>query len=461
MNVVADARPSALGIVLRGDNRKLISAPEHEVVLSGPSDTGKSVSCCVKLHLLAMRYPGENFSMMRKTAASVAGTVGQTFMRVVKGTKGAPIALGGSTPSRFIYENGSQIWVGGLDKAEKVLSGERGAIYVCQAEQLTVEDWEMLSRTCSGRGSKVRCPQLFADANPGGSKHWIREREKAGKLRLLRSRHEDNPTLYGDDGALLDSDDARRRIKTLQELTGVRYKRLYQGLWVTAEGAVYENFDATPGKHVVARSWSEMKRAFVCVDEGFTNPAVALLVGEDGDGRWHVFEEFHRTSVLPEDHVKAIVGYWESSRRAGWQGPPVELVAVDESAAGLIASLKSLGVNAKGGKGRVEDGIRALQDRMAFQADGKPRFTIDAGCGETINELESYRWNVTKSGQAKDVPVKQFDHGMDALRYLCDALSEPSGAFTAALIAGTSLGANATPSGPIGAPRVFVPRRLG
>ena len=49
---------------------------------------------------------------------------------------------------------------------------------------------------------------------------------------------------------------------------------------------------------------------------------------------------------------------------------------------------------------------------------------MDPACENLINEFESYIWR-----DEKDVPVKEHDHALDALRYLHDMLSEPSGAF--------------------------------
>ena len=427
--IVADAKPGE-GYVLRGDNRAMISAKEHEVILSGPADTGKSMTCCVKLHLVAARYPGCQISMVRKTAASIAGTIARTFARVIAGQRVR--VLGASKPSQFIYENGSTIYIGGLDNPDKILSGERDVIYVCQAEELTLDDWETLATRCSGRGAIVRTPQLMGDCNPGGSRHWIRLRAAEGKLRLLVARHEDNPTLYDERGVLINTPEVKRRMEVLNNLSGIRRKRLLEGVWATSEGAVYEMFDAAV--HVKERQRNEMKRFFLAVDEGFTNPAVVLDIGEDSDGRWHVFREFYERNVLPENHC-AVVASWWSERQ-------YEVAAVDESAAGMIASLQSVGVIARGGKGRVNDGIAKIQNRLKVQGDGKPRMTIDPSCVELVNELESYVWR-----PEKDVPVKENDHACDALRYLADVLNEPDGALTEESLKGTEAGGSIRPWG--------------
>jgi phage terminase large subunit len=142
----------------------------------------------------------------------------------------------------------------------------------------------------------------------------------------------------------------------------------------------------------------------LALDEGYTNPAVILLIGVDGDGRLHIEREFYQTGVLQE-RVVMQSREWMNERKA-------TAVIVDESAAGLIADLRNAGLPAEGHKGRVLDGIAIVQGLLTVQKDGLPRLTIDPSCVNTINEFESYVW---KPG--KDEPVKENDHALDAVRY--------------------------------------------
>jgi phage terminase large subunit len=422
------------GIELRCDCRKLFSSTEHECILAGPADTGKTFACCLKAHVICALIPKVQGVIVRKTYKALAETVLQTFIRLIAG-QGVQI-LGGSTPSRFIYPNGSVIWVIGMDDPGKVLSSERDFIYVNQCEELTLADWEMLTTRCSGRAAVVEFPQIFGDCNPAGSRHWILERAASGKLRLLNATHRDNPELYDESGNV--TQDGRRRLAVLENLTGVRRARLYEGKWVTAEGTVYEMFDVNI--HQLTRNREEMKRWLLAIDEGYTHPAVILMVGEDSDGRWHVFKEFYKRGVM-QANVVATAKEWALSLRS-------PLLAVDASAAGLIADLRAAGMNAVGGKGRVLDGIQAIQNRLKVQGDGKPRLTVDPACENLINEFQSYVWR-----PEKDVPVKEFDHALDALRYLHDVLAVPTGAISSVddLVLG--------PGRPFST-RVFIPRRF-
>jgi phage terminase large subunit len=414
---------SKTGYEFRGDCRKSLSCRDHQYVLAGPADTGKTVVCCVKLHWTCLKYPGSQHAILRKTYASMPGSVLQTFGRIIKGS---PVTvMGGDRPTKYNYHNGSSVWVGGLDNPDRALSSERDTIYVNQAEEILLKDWETIATRCTGRAAVVPHPQLFGDCNPAGSRHWIRDLAKTGTIKLFNATHKDNPTLYDAQGVLLDT--AQRRLGVLSQLTGVRRKRLFEGIWATSEGAVYDNFDAA--LHVRDRLPAEMKRFFLALDEGFTNPAVILLVGEDSDGRWHVFKEFYQRGALQETVVKTALA-WQRE----WN---VETIAVDEAAAGLIADLNACGCMARGGKGRVVDGINRIQNRLETAGDGRPRLTFDSGCVNCINEFESYVWAPDKP---KDTPVKEHDHTSDALRYLDNIMSEPTGAWTPVAVHGASTG---------------------
>lgn len=414
-------KSTAPELTLRGGNGLGYTCTHREWIISGPRDTGKTCACCARVHKLALTYPRANLAIVKKTQKSLAGTVLVTFERIIRGY--GVRGIGGESPHLYRYPNGSVVWLGGMDNPDKVLSSERDAIYVNQAEQVTLDDWEMLLGCCSGRAAVVPHPMLFGDCNPGGSKHWIRERAKAGALQLFPTTHRDNPTIYDKDGNVTES--GKVRLVTLDALTGIRRKRLRNGEWVTAEGAVYDMFDAAV--HVKERKRDEFRRWFLALDAGYVNPWVILDVGADADNRWHVFQEFYKSGVLQSAVVNQAVQWNLAHLR--------EVAAVDAASPAFIAELVNSGINAVGGKGKVNDGIHAVQDRFGVRGDGLPRLTVDPGCENLINELESYVWQ-----PGKDVPVKEFDHGCDALRYLADVLGEVSGAFSST--EGISVGAH-------------------
>jgi phage terminase large subunit len=229
-------------------------------------------------------------------------------------------------------------------------------------------------------------------------------------LDLLVSTLRDNPTLYNPTTGEI-TEQGKRTITTLEGLTGVRRQRLLLGQWATAEGTVYDTFSIDT--HVKERDASEFVRWGIACDEGYTNPAVMLLVGEDADGRLHIAREFYKRGVLQSAVVSECATWCDDHE--------VYKVIVDNAAAGLIADMRNAGIPAQGHKGRVLDGIQAVQNYLAIAGDGRPRLTIDPSCVETINEFESYVWR-----PEKDEPVKENDHAMDSIRYYVDELGGPA-----------------------------------
>lgn len=381
-----------------GGNADMIYSHDPEVIVAGPAETGKTLADCWKAHLLCSKYAGAQGAILRKSQTSVYGSVLQTFAHVIDGAPVVP--YGGEKPEKYIYSNGSVIWVGGMDNRDRVLSSERDFILTCQTEEFTVDDWEYLTTRTTGRGAVIPYPQLFGDANPAGSKHWIKERNKAGHLRLIPTTHRDNPTLYNRDGTL--TPQGVRSMARLSALTGMRRKRLFEGIWATAEGVVYDNFD--PSVHVIERSRAGYTRFRLVLDEGYTHPAVILAIGEDSDGRKHIFEEWYERGKLQSAVVEQALALAKEYRTRN--------VVCDAAAAGLIADLRDAGLSVIGGKGRVLDGIGAVQNALKVQDDGRPRLTVDPSAVNTINEFESYVWK-----PLKDEPVKENDHAMDAIRY--------------------------------------------
>ena len=59
--------------------------------------------------------------------------------------------------------------------------------------------------------------------------------------------------------------------------------------------------------------------------------------------------------------------------------------------------------------------IELVKQRLKLQADNKPRLLIFNNCKELLKEFRLYSWAKNKQ---KDLPKKENDHGLDALRYL-------------------------------------------
>lgn len=432
----------------RGAARDLMRCRSSEVCISGPAGSGKSLAMLFKLHYACMQAPGLRALLVRQTHASLTGTTLVTFERDVAGpmlASGGMRWFGGSPrePAAYRYANGSTILVGGLDRPEKFLSSEFDRITVDEVNQISERAWETLISRLRGKTPVYK--QIVGGTNPDHPFHWIKLRAERGSLTMMSSLHRDNPAYFRPDGTMTPA--GADYMSKLDALTGVRKARLKGGLWVAAEGTVYEFSDALHflDPFEVPDGWPRM----LSVDFGFTNPFVAQWWAEDPDGRLYRYREWYRTQGLVEDHAAAILAactrldseYVHPARQPRyayhgrvWTEPRPRAVVCDHDAEDRATLERHLGMSTVPARKSVKDGIEAVQSRLKVAGDGRPRLFLVRGalverdplladakkptCTE--EEVGGYVWAPGPDGRAaKEEPVKIDDHGADALRYAC------------------------------------------
>ena len=403
-------------ITIRGGAAKIYADTSPEVMLSGPAETGKTFAVLYKVDTFLRSYPGAQVTIARKVRATMYGSVLKTYDRI-RAIRGGVTPFGGQMPEWYDYPNGSRLWVAGLDNPGKALSSERDMIYVNQAEELDVEDWETLSTRATGRGAVAPWTQLLGDCNPSHPRHWIKQRQG---LTFYESRHEDNPSLFRDDGTI--TQQGERTLAVLERLTGVRYLRLRKGLWAGAEGMVYDQYD--PAIHLIDRfeipsDW----RRFRVIDFGYTNPFVCSWYVLDHDGRLYRYREIYRTQRTVEEHAPVIIEHSKGER--------YEATVADHDAEDR-ATLEKKGVPTTKARKDIRVGIQAVQDRLKIAGDGSPRLfflkdsliDVDESLRDknkplcTEDEIVNYVWPRSQDNKpVKEVPIQVDDHGMDTMRY--------------------------------------------
>ena len=436
---VLDRVATSRGGRLRHDYRPLGGAAElhafegAEVLISGPAGTGKSRAALERIHDLMSNYPGARALIVRKTLASLGSTALTTWRRFVVNDEMANSTVdfyGGSPqePPQYRYQNGSTVVIGGMDKSTKIMSSEYDVIFVQEAIELTVDDWESL--TTRLRNGVIPFQQLMGDTNPAAETHWLYQRCERGACHLIESRHEDNPTLVNPDGSYTKR--GAEYMKVLDSLTGVLHMRLRLGLWVAAEGIIYDGWD--PKLHLVDRfeipfDWPR----YWSVDFGYTNPFVMQWWTLDPDDQLIMYREIYRSQRLVEDHAKVALAQVTDAKGVWIEPKPMSIVA-DHDAEGRATLEKHLGLSTRAAKKDVSEGIQAVQSRLRVRDEGGPGLVImrDSLCEpedpalieskkptHTAAEVASYVWEKSVAGkEEKEVPHKEDDHGMDTLRYV-------------------------------------------
>jgi len=385
----------------------------------GAAETGKTYAMCLKVHLCACKYPGSAIAILRKTQTSCYTTILRTFTEKILGpdVQQWPCeSYGGlNKPERFNYDNGSVVFIGGLDKASRILSAEFDLVAVNQAEELTLNEWEILTTRTTGRAGNMPYSQTIGDCNPAWPAHWIYNRES---LRLFYSRHSENPALFDQATGAITAQ-GQRTMAVLEALTGLRRTRLLEGKAVQAEGVIYEAWDDSV--HLIyAEAVPRLRRFVASQDWGYTHPGVLGVWGLDNDGRMYLVAQVYRT--------KKTIDWWIEQAKGLNEEFGIEAFVCDPSEPAYIEQYRQAGLNAVAAFSRVRPGIDAVKQRLQLADDHLPRLFIvrdslrgfdialraEHGPYAVEQEFSGYVWANTRS---QEQPVKETDDGMDMVRY--------------------------------------------
>lgn len=398
-------------------------------------NTGKTYASLWLLDTLLRTYPNIQAVLARKVRDTIVPTVLQTYIKIIT-KRGGVTAFGGKKPEWYDYDNGSRLWLAGLDDPGKALSSERDIIYVNQCEELAVNDWEILTTRATGRAGNVPFSLMLGDCNPSAKGHWTASRSS---VYLLRSYHKDNPTLFDELGA--PTEQGKKSLSILANLSEPRRSRLFLGLDASAEGQIYAGYD--PTVHLIDRfnipgNWLRIR----VIDFGYSNPFVCAWYAYDmASDRLYRYREIYQTQLLVEDAAK-LIGEQEGwsydvvHKRYTWLVPFADReyisATICDHDAEDRATLERYGIPSIAAIKWVKLGIEAVQNRLRLRDDGKPgisllRDSLVARDKElealhlplcTEDEIEGYVWEAAKDGKpSKEQPVKHLDHGMDVLRY--------------------------------------------
>lgn len=242
--------------------------------------------------------------------------------------------------------------------------------------------------------------KFFGSTNPDSPSHWLNVKylERADELSLYRM------TFVIDDNTFLDAE----YIKNIKaEYTGVFYKRFILGLWVIAEGLVYQ---FSTDKHVV-NDIPAGGEYYLSIDYGTMNPFSCGLWCVTGDKAVRIKEYYYSGR---ETNVQRTDEQYADAVDEMCKNYSIRKVIVDPSAASFIAELRNRGYTVQKAKNDVIDGIRVVSRFLE-----KGNIKIHASCKDAIKEFGLYSWN---DKATTDEVIKDNDHAMDEIRYFCNTI---------------------------------------
>ncbi|OOM73982.1 terminase-like family protein [Clostridium puniceum] len=375
------------------------------IIADGAIRSGKTVSMALSFVMWAMEtFDGENFAMCGKTVLSFRRNVWSVLklMLISRGYKYKDhktenyIEISRNKKTNYFYI------FGGKDEASQdLIQGiTLAGIFFDEVALMPESFVNQGTGRCSVKGSK-----FWFNCNPSGPLHWFKvnwiDKIKEKNLLYLHFTMDDNLSL---------AEEIKQRYKN--NYVGVFFKRYILGLWVMAEGAIFDMWNKL--NEILESELPSGYKSFIryiAIDYGTTNPMVFLDVYDDGDTIWIPREYYYDSKV--EQAQKTDKQYADDLVKFIEEGSYPRYIILDPSAASFKAELRSRGLRVKDADNEVSDGIRMTATMISQR---KIKMVKDK-CKRTIGDITSYIWDAKAAERGEEKPVKVADHGADALRY--------------------------------------------
>ena len=374
------------------------------IIADGAIRSGKTLSMSLSYVMWAMsNFNSQNFGMCGKTIGSFRRNV-LFWLKLMLKSRGYKvldhradtlIEVRKKDITNYFY-----IFGGKDERSQDLIQGITLAGCFFDEVALMPESFvNQATGRCSVDGSK-----FWFNCNPDGPYHWFKvnwiDKQIEKNILYLHFTMDDNLSL---------SEKIKARYRAMY--SGVFYQRYIKGLWVVAEGVIYDMFDKT--KHIVESITDLVKdNYYVSCDYGTQNATVFLLWCKNRQGKWICTKEYYY-SGREEVTQKTDTEYADDLKEFLGDIKPKAII-IDPSAASFIAELKKRGYRIKKAKNDVIDGIRFVASLL-----NKEMIAFSMDCNNTILEFNSYVWDIKASAKGEDKPIKQHDHAMDAVRYFC------------------------------------------
>lgn len=376
------------------------------IIADGAIRSGKTLSMSLSFVIWAMKtFNGDNFAMCGKTIGSFRRNV-LFWLKIILRCRGYSVSDKRSDNLLVIHKNGVENYFyvfGGKDeRSQDLIQGITLSGLFCDEVALMPESFvKQATGRCSVEGSK-----FWFNCNPDSPYHYFKlewiDKLKEKNLLYLHFTMNDNLSL---------SEKIKERYKSMY--TGLFYKRYILGLWVMAEGIIYDMFSEE--KHIVKTIDRDYTEYYVSIDYGTYNACTFGLYGLF-DKKWYKIKQYYydgRASgkqKTDREYCNDLVEFVGDIKLKG--------VVIDPSAASFIAEIKSIGKwTVIKARNEVLDGIKNMAKAL-----NEGILLFNDCCVESFREFSAYIWDIKASEKGEDKPCKTNDHTKDEERYFVNTI---------------------------------------
>ncbi len=378
-------------------------------VVKGSRASKKSKTTAINFIHNLMKYPDSNLLVVRKVFRTLKDSCFTDLKWAINRLKVKDYWEIKESPLEMTYKpTGQKILFRGLDDPMKITSitVETGVLCWCwieEAYEITKEkDFDMLNESIRGEVPENLYKQITLTFNPWNQGHWLKKRFFDAEDPDIMAK----TTNYQCNEFLDESD--KKLFEDMKVKNPRRYRVAGLGEWGIVEGLIYENWEEQAFNIEKLLSRTDIKTAFG-LDFGYTNDPSGLFCGavDKANRVIYVFDELYKSGLSNRkiaEEIK-IKGYAKERIRADSAEPK----SIDNLKDDFGLKVKA----ARKGKDSINNGIQYIQDY---------KIIIHPRCVNFITEISNYTWADDRLGNKINVPIDDFNHLMDAMRYALEDL---------------------------------------
>ena len=384
------------------------------IIADGAIRSGKTLSMSLSFIMWAMAgFNGANFAMCGKTIASFRRNV-LFWLKLMLMSRGYKVREKRGDDNYVLVTRGSvqntfYIFGGKDEGSQDLVQGVTLAGIFFDEVALMPESFvNQGTGRCSVDGSK-----FWFNCNPGNPGHWFKKNwiDKAKEKNLIYLHFDMNDNLSL-------SEKIKERYRSMY--SGVFYKRYVLGLWVAAEGAVYEQFSNNADDYIIDKLPGDLVCCTVGMDFGGNKSAHAIVcVG--------ITRKFRSVVVIDEYYRKEKIDSVQLQRDTaaflkkciGRGLPKIGDIYCDSAEQVLIQDIK-LEVAKQKLPVAVHNARKgSINERIAFYNSliAQKRFFVMRNCKHVIEALQGAVWDSKKFEDVRlDNGTTNID-SLDAMEY--------------------------------------------
>ena len=407
--------------------RPVVTASRNDFVIAdGAIRSGKTIAMIIGFLIWSQEmFSGQSFILAGKTMGALKKNVIRPMLQILEAWGWPYEYIRSGTDARLeIGSNTYYLYGANTEAAQDALQGLTAAgAYADEAALFPRSFLDQMIGRCSVEGAKI-----WMNCNPGNPHNYIKVEflDQAQKKRVyhLHFTMDDNLTL---------SPQIKARYKRAWAPGSMFYKRYILGMWVAADGLIYQQFADHVEDYLVDADWlldergkSRIVYAVIGVDFGGTKSAHSFTLTGFTKG-------FKEVVVLDEYYCKKRINpkqlqedFIDFARRAQAKYKTYEAYC-DSAEQTLIAGLEMACIQAKVPV-EIKNAIKGpINDRIAFYNSliAQNRWKILRHCEHIIQAFEQAVYDDKKPNQ--DVRLDDGNVNVDSLdstEYSTEAIQE-------------------------------------